>query len=346
MGSTYQSHRLLWPDLVKGFAVTLVVYLHAITLDLSRVPFLTGIDAIAGVVFYVLALTCVPLFFMVNGYFLLTRQDESWLVFLRRRVLKVLSILLVWSLIYSAWKLAFVAEPVHIAAELRGLLNGTYFHLWFLAIMLRIMLFVPLMRKLVQGASDGLLGYAVCLCFIWGSLLPFAKHLAGGADGLSKTMFFGYFGYYLLGYLLGNRDCSKWAIRSCWAGLVLGLVGSVMGVYVLAFTCASSVGVLVSYLSPNVIVLTVCVFVLVRHHVTASCTRTPFAGFAPVGSMSLGIYLIHPMFMELAWKVGISAPLKASTPGLLVLTALTLGGSMIATVFIGRFPLLRRVLLP
>lgn len=143
-------------DLIKSIACISVVGLHAV-----------------GMNNYTLYYICdcgVPLFFMVNGYLLLSRENADYR-YACRKILHILKVVFFWNLLITIPVLIFrhkFVNPFRLAFD-SLLQKGYLWHFWFFGALLVIYLFLPLLHRLFfQKAhyhkAACLIFMCICLC--------------------------------------------------------------------------------------------------------------------------------------------------------------------------------------
>lgn len=196
---------------------------------------------------------------------------------------------------------------VGVLYGIRAFLNDkTDYHLWFLYALAGLYLFVPVISWFTETDRRKRSLYFVTLWLVAPSLVPFFNKIASYVTerevriALDLRMFGGYSGYLVVGALLGNNRASnalKWLCLCALAAAIASTAG--------ATTCAtrqsgSYVSYFYEFLSPNVIVIAAAGFVLLKELglVVSQNARASFV-IERVSRASFGIYLMHPMFLDL-----------------------------------------------
>lgn len=305
-----KSSRLGWADVLRCLAAVGVVTLHCAGATLAA-------EDPASTRFLILNLLdggtrwTVPMFVMLSGMFLLDPDKamprKKWLGHVGRLALT----LLLWSCGYALWD----ARGAHMGLEwllealIRVVTGQLHYHLWFLPMLLGLYLLVPLFRALVRGASRRVLWYGVGLWFAAAVCLPTLYAAFPGAVGqswfnlLSLRSLTGYGGYFLLGYLLRTCTLRPWAERALYLAGLAGLVFTWWGTQALSAAAGSFQALLYDYLTPNVALTAGALFVLCRR---LDLGKRPAWG--RLSQLTLGLYLLHPLFIELAAHFGLPDP--------------------------------------
>lgn len=306
------SQRMFWPDLMRCFALCLVVLVHVSGTILN-----SGYSEAASSHWWIAAAvgtfarTGAPLFFMLSGTLLLGKVSaESAGSFLKRRIGKVIVPFLGWSILFTAGKILWQNTPFSFSSFLSILSTPAYYHLWFFYSIIGLYLIAPLF----SGATKQVFYYvfwfwfiSVCCTF---SIEGFISvPLNGNFTGLLPT----YLGYFVAGYLLhsvlltGKKLAFAWIILIISGGITLAGTG--------CFTLRNN-GVLdgffYNYLNVVIVAQTLSVFLLLKtlgqkvHPVRLAGT------IRMVSAHSLGIYALHPMILDLLSSGKLGLQLNAS----------------------------------
>lgn len=317
---------------MRAVAAAAVVIVHALGPYRDRVGEMNDIDWSSVIALNGALRWCVPMFIMITGALLLSDSRPFALShFLRRRVLKVLVPFLVFSIAYAV--LAGVSMrgfdmQVSLQAIRRLPSEETYYHLGFFYYFIPLYLLIPLLRPLLTVPATG-----VILACGW--LLLATMRLAGlsGPWDIDLVM---YGGYLVLGWLL-------WRYRPPLAlVLILGLVAVFVSDWLVIEKSLDAgryrTGPYFSYKTVNTAVLASAVF-LACTAIKARLSERWIGRTSMVARHSLGIFLLHPLFLWPARAFDLYA-----SPGLLfvILWSLVAGGLAYAgSVLLSKSPATR-----
>jgi len=329
--------REVWLDFLRVSACFLVMLVH------STEPFylggegalvLTATDAYWVALFEGLARCCVPVFLIASSYLQFPLHYPVG-EFLRRRALRIVVPMIVWTLVYAlVW-----GEPV---ANLKGLLlnfNYAAGHLWFVYMLLGIYLIMPLLSPWASKVSRRELEVYMGIWLVT-TLFPFIREAAGGeapliqaADGLPAPALFPLWGeaswnaygtfYYLsgfIGYLLVGFYIRKFLINNRWTGVfgwALFLMGFVaifsgmlgrMSASADSFPIAGSLGMAVGWEAPISfcglpVALSSIGLVLAFRRMACHSERSEESVFyravvLPLSKAGYGMYLTHMLVLS------------------------------------------------
>ena len=325
-------------DLIRAASMAAVVYLHTAAggLRQSEDMALWHLSNLLSS----LAVAAVPLFFMISGALLLgsdKTDDPAYL--LRRRLPRVAVPGLCWSLLVvgGVWLSQGGEAALLKLVNLPGISVITPY--WFLYALIPMYLLSPLLKRLTDHMEERhwryLLGLWVVVTLGLNQLSRFLPDpwyaLLRENQTLNVSLLEGYLGYFLLGAWLDRmerppaRRILLAAALGSWAVIALGTWGVflVTGVYGEQFA---------TYRGVFTMVLSASLFLLFR-----DAFRGRRSGRAAVllSACSFGVYLAHPMAIELLQKL-LGGGL--TVPGQLAVWLLSLAGCILGVVLVSSVP--------
>ncbi len=291
-----------WVDFMRVSAMFLVVVIHVsgqLTNVWAQIP--TSQWVIANI-YGGLARVAVPLFFMISGYLLLPRT-ETLGSFYSRRIPRIAIPLAAWSLIYLAWFCGGhpgTCTPGLVQNLL--LVQGTYYHLWFLYSLLGIYLVLPLLRLMVRPDTDRrLLWYFIGLWLIFQPLWTVLQQFWHIYINITPLMATNFLPYFFLGYLLGEIVLSHRVMVVSAVLFVAGVVATCLGAFLMTRAAGQYNGFFYDFLSFNVIFASAGAFVLIRRLGETPALAAPRLQplMRSVATATFGIYLIHVLIIEI-----------------------------------------------
>jgi surface polysaccharide O-acyltransferase-like enzyme len=230
-------------DLIRTFAIVLVIMLHAgtepVTIANQMSP--EGVTLWWTTNIYdSLARPAVPLFVMLSGALLLqpAKLGESLSVFFKKRLNRIALPFLFWGVAYFAWRFFVHGEALSADSIVQGVLTGPYVHFWFLYMLVGLYLITPVLRVVVAYVDRKTFSFLLMLWFFGTSIAPVLGLLSEYHLNTNVFIVTGWVGYFLIGaYLLKVRERS--AVLS--ALLVLGLTWTIIGTYLIVGTIGERV---------------------------------------------------------------------------------------------------------
>lgn len=152
--------RIGWLDLIKILACVMVVLLHSVNIGLDKTSYTSGLWI------YYLGTYAIPLFFMVNGYLMIGKENTGDLRYLSKKIFKIVSIIVFWNIPIYFLKVCLNKNVKNIFLELFGCLfqKGIFFHFWFLGALILLYCLLPLIDYIYKHKSyDKIVGVIVII---------------------------------------------------------------------------------------------------------------------------------------------------------------------------------------
>jgi surface polysaccharide O-acyltransferase-like enzyme len=310
--------RLLWPDLLRAIAIYWVIVIHIAAVPLKQFGTISREWWWWACIYDGSARAAVPLFVMLSGALLLTRAHENLGVFVRR-ISKVGIPLIAWTFLYTGWRVFLHSDAFDLKTVLRHLLNGlsdpVYPHLWFLYLILGLYILVPILSVFLNNASRQIQLYFYVLWIFSTVIQPLAERSI--PIGLNLSPVTGYVGYFVLGasiYKFLPGRLPKYAVALCAALFLTGFSITVFATYL---ATKQNGGVVDEFfldpLAPNVIAMSVTAYLLIRHFGTMKKFRFS-VWLASIAALVYGIYLVHPLIIDIVDLLGLHLDPIPSNP--------------------------------
>ena len=282
-----KKRRLLWADIIRIAAIYLVLSVHSSSLDFN-----VNTANVINWILFAVAKVCVPLFIMLSGGLLLTK-DEPYGLFYKKRASRYLLPWFFWSLVTAG--ILYLQSGFRINAGFIPILKTSILSFWFLPMLTCLYLLTPSIRKYLKAAKSSDIIIVLVLWFLAVSLLPFTINNPAFPlfiDNSLLTQTIRFFGYYLLGYLITKYEPDKkMDLKTMVFIFLLGLE------YVILMTLRSPSGELYfSYHSPGVVLESIGGFLLIKKFIglyKAKLSKHLKNLIFSLSSASYGIYLSH-----------------------------------------------------
>lgn len=297
--------RMIYADILKIVAIIAIIILH------SSGPLLYKFNSIKlswwwiGNIIDSATRWGVPIFIMVSGMLLLDpKKDESIREFLSKRFNRVLIPFIFWGVGYtilSYYKLIIEFQPLPILNIIEKLLTGqVFYHLWFIYMILGLYIVTPIIRIYVKNADLNNLRYFIIIWFITNGFFIFIQKISNFKLGIDLSFFVGFIGYYILGHYLHITNFNKKQINYIYFLSIGSFIATAIGTYILTLTDNGVFNeALYDYLSPNVILMSVGIFVFIKNYNWNGLieNRINVHRIIEFSSLIFGIYLVHALIL-------------------------------------------------
>lgn len=173
--------------------------------------------------------------------------------------------------------------------------NKSFSHLWYLFTMIGIYAVLPVLKLIVDKASKGMLRYLLAVLFVFCFCIPFINEWTGLALAFT-TPFGSYVVFYvLLGYYMS--DPQNRSGKTVVPGSIAGLCAATV-LTILASALRGSSDAMMSYSSPVNVLASISVYCLGMKSDTRECGEKLWK----LDRLCFGVYLIHPLFIQFAYK--------------------------------------------
>lgn len=320
--------RIIWLDFVKFIAISMMIAVHC-TDNVTPTERSEAWYNLWGSFYGSFMRPAIPLFVMVTGALLLPVK-ENISTFYTKRLTRLVIPFIVWSVLYNLfpWITGLLglsptiindffawAEPDQsFSGALHNILMIPFnfsmlaVQMWYVYLLIGLYLYMPFFSAWVKQASVKEQKIFLTLRFI-SLFIPYlreylTKDLWGTCSWNEFGLlyyFAGFNGYLLLGYYIKNND-----INFSWGKLaVIGIPSFIIG-YCITFLGFKSITAIpgqpaelvelfFTYCSPNVLLMTLPIFLVIKKNHFKSVTIRRFA--INISTCTLGIWMSHYLFL-------------------------------------------------
>ena len=297
--------RLFYLDLLRIWAITAVLLLHAITPILTNAAFYGSRSWYVGVLLNEFARTGVPLFLMISGSLLLSDARSADIpCFYRKRLPRLLLPLLSWHTIYYFYHVLTGASDASVYSYFSQLFgSGSAYHMWFIYSLLGMYLITPFLKRIADGCSMKQMGLLLLLLLFPGTLRPLWNMTTGFYIFLFDPLMECYFGYFLAGYLLSKLRITP-LLRAVYltagiGGFLLGFIGNLRASSMEAVTYPFNGGYMLNHY-----LLAGALFLLVRDLTERHAASEKLSRHAAyLSDITFAIYWVHVIVLEYAQRL-------------------------------------------
>lgn len=352
MEHTEKKH-IAYLEVLRLVACILVVGVHVSAFNLEQVPVeslnfkvMNGLDC--------LSILGVPLFVMISGaLFLAPSYEVTVKKFYTRKIPRIVFLYFFWLLFYNVvnflengtvWNFTNVKKQI----VLESLLGKGMYHMWYLPMLAVLYLLTPFLKSFAADRKKCLLFCA--LGFAYSILLPTALKFEFPYRTIVESLYnqfdCSFFGGYVTYYVLGHALHEYVPKLSAQKKAALGLGGVIaMGIEIAVCNAWSvKTGIMFTILntpfSVTAFIGAAAIFLLLRDGVSGR-KQEELSG--RLAGLTLGIYLIHPLFLRIyGWLGGTTlfAPAAIAVPLIIVLITLVSGAAVYA---LSKIPVVKKI---
>ncbi len=310
-----KDQRQFFPDFLRTLAIIGVVAIHADTITSSFTNYVGGISWWLVNIVVSFSRAAVPLFIMLSGYLLLSRDRDYSSAEIRHKVGHRIGIpLIFWTGVFYFWEVFWRKGKLEWLSVGRQILSGNIFHLYFLVIMIGLYLATPYLRRQISKISMRQLWVIIVVIFSVDFLGELTSYLFFNTSLATGAIFYflPYTAYFLSGYTLGKLPLRSPGLLTSVAGTVIsgllsaGLTFWNIGQYNAGnqfFWTAAAGNYFLEHFSLTIILLSLTSFYWLRGlSATGEKCRLPVwlqRTVTLVAATSFGIYLVHPIVLQI-----------------------------------------------
>jgi surface polysaccharide O-acyltransferase-like enzyme len=274
---------------------------------------------------------------MISGALLLSSSSNPPIIdFYKKRMSRLLPPIVFWTLVYVVFR-GYTESTFDLAAAARSIIQGApYYHLWYIYMMVGLYLAAPFLRQVVTGIDPASRRFLIEFCFA----IAAVESALGGAGATFLPGFLPFIGYFLAGHYLLSYHGNL-------TGRVLVSIYVACGSIVAAATGAllqqlgpGSWNIMYSFVNPVVIVMSLCVFLFFTNNMNAR--SIPDGLVRRIAPITLGIYLVHPLWVWLLARQGVTGFMIHPVVGIPVTTLLAFALSAMSAALLASVPGLKR----
>ena len=302
--------REVFPDILRTAATCAVVLLHTVTgvmdhTDMLEYPVQIRIfQALLD-----LSCWCVPVFVMISGYFFLDPKRElTFRLMLTKYCRRIALALLLFGVPFAWLELIMRERTFRIGMIGEGFLmvlrGQTWSHMWYLYLILFLYLLTPVLRWLLSRLAKPVIWGILAVLFLGSSVQPYLMKLLSLELPTIIPDWGIYFFYYVCGYLFAVKD-QKGQESSPKTGKICMLLFFLL---LAGMTASRFVGDYTLQLAYNYPFTAVAALLLFGWAAEDFGKRVFVSGedggifWQRISGLCFGIYLIHPVFLNLLYK--------------------------------------------
>lgn len=297
--------RAVWIELLRVLACFCVILLHVSTKGWKY----AGVDSSVWPVYlfwHSISRIGVCCFVMISGaLFLGNSRGRDLEKIYKKYIFRIAVLIAFWSCTYFVFRVLNGNLKITGVKSIAGALLFGNYHLWYLWMIAGLYAITPILNRIVE--DNKLCKYLLILCVV-GCWIPGMLEVVPTLNNLAQEILqdkmylflpMGYTGYYILGYYLySNKISDRYKHLIMIAG-TFGMLYGVIGGILYGRHIGEASQATYNNLTLNIALFSAMVFVLFKDKIGTVCfTEKTKKIICNLGSATLGIYLIHVMFVQ------------------------------------------------
>lgn len=323
VGSEHKG-RVFWLDVLRALAACAVVMMHTLTGAVDIMNTAAYEDGRWMLLIMDMVTWCVPVFLMISGYLFLDPGKEiGFGRMIKKYCVRIVLALFLFGIPFSCMELILAEGSFRIGMLWEGLWMvltlRSWSHLWYLYLILVLYALTPVFKWVLKGLPYWGIVLALAFLLVGSSGLPFLNQFVEGAAFPVLPDEFIYVFYYVFGYCLHRKEKRVGTNHMLvWGVGILIVLGEM--VWDRLFRGAS---LQMAYNYPLTVLLSVGIMLFAMslsgqfQHNGRSLEHRPVVKYGKkvivnLSKLSFAIYLIHPVFLNVMYKVLHVTPVDVS----------------------------------
>ena len=280
-------------DILRVISMLMVIIIHVANIYCRSFGIISNSSYLISLIFNTICRISVPIFFMISGTLLLDRKfnKEKYI----KRVLKYVLLIIIWDIIYLVWEYFYLGVTYDKLYKL--IIDPYRAHLWFLYTILVLYIVQPILKTIMDKSNNTI---KIVLLSIW-ILLSLASML--NPYVAKYFTIFSYIGYFVIGkYLyefIKKYDLRKYSISLILIMIICYIISIIMN-YSLSIRLHQFYNLFFAYRTPFIMLASFALYTLIISNYKKDSLNK---FFTELSDLSLGVYLIHGIFLDVTAKV-------------------------------------------
>ncbi len=294
-------------DFMRVLAMFLVIVIHLANCYCREMDSISNASYLFACLFNGMARVSVPIFFMISGALLIPKKQskEKYL----NRIKKMVIVLGIWTLVYLIWQYFFSGiKPDNILALF---FNPERAHLWFMYAIITIYIALPFISKMAKNLTKKEEDLFIILWLFFNGICYVLKLMIGTSITYQVPIISGtyYLGYFLIGHIIYKRYKNykeKEKLKDYNKLLLLTFIASNAIILIVTLIMSEVTGTYYkkyfTYINIFTVLNSLSVFIYIL--INLKDLKPNISNFInKVAPYSLGIYLIHGIFLDILKKL-------------------------------------------
>lgn len=287
----------------------------------------------------------VPVFFMITGFLLIGSDKKlDYKITLKKYVSRIFYALTLFGIPFAAVKIFLEKHCFSVKLILKAYLeNDSFAHLWYLYVLIGIYLVMPVFKPAIKNADVNTLTIFVISLFVFNFLIPQINSIFEINIAFCLPITYSLF-YITVGFLMQKTSVLHFFTRK--VSIILVALSIISIVFLVVFKKWHNIAD--SYTSPLTAIYSISIYSLFINSKDKKPSTEKFTKFIwKVDRLCFAVYLIHPIFIQFAYRFLKITPLSFNAYPLAVVCFFIVfsAASFAASYIMNLIPVLRKYVL-
>ena len=335
-----KKERIVWIDLLRVIGVIGVILIHVVSNTINTFGGLSNDSHNFYVFIHYFSSFAVPLFVMISGMMFLSKKELTYKEMFKKYILKIILIILVIGSIMILMEEIFINKDISInlvkKVFIRLITGDIWAHMWYLYLVLGLYLITPVCQLITKNINEKEFRIFLIILFIISIIVPTINKIFKIELAINMLNISGYIFYYFYGYYLYHYDINK----------KYKIINYILAIIVIIYTIYRAITInsldnIYSYVSLVPCILSSTMVLLCKNK---TIKKDKLINLIAVNS--LGIYILHQLFINIIYKV-IKFDIIVNYPyiGLIIYSLVILLSSLLLTYLLRKIKFIRKYFL-
>ncbi len=351
--NTTLSSRVVYLDVLRVFSVFCMMMLHVAASNWSSVS-PSSLEWQVFNFYDSLVRFCVPVFVMISGVFFLDPNKKvTFKGLISKNIPRVVVAFLFWSALYYTEAFFYSSQEQTVSAYIARsdrILTGHY-HQWFLLMIVRIYLFVPLLRIITKSKKRTEIFILLHFLAVVGlrtiaGAMGVDNYFTQSSNTIDLLIILRFSGYFVIGYYLYTFSLSKIQKYILYSLGVLGLVFTIVATSSISVEAGRGLETWYDNLVATTYFVSIAVFMFFKEVVSKINWRErELSLISLLSTLAFGMYLMHDFINRLLYTVNLTTLVYNPIIAVPVNTVIVFVLSFIPIFLLSKIPVLNKYLM-
>lgn len=312
--------KLIWIELLRIVSCLGVIMLHMGSQHFRDIS-VDSFSWMASNFFHGITRFAVACFVMISGSLYLNENRNWTLKKVIKSFLPIGVAFVFWQFFYAIFRIV-KSNPtalinMNFIKKVCIMMSESYFHLWYLPMLLGLVLVTPLLWKIVNGEKGKQWSEFLLVLFFLFHIIPntvndftfpYKEYIMNIINLVKPNLITGYVGYFVLGYYLSKYEISRKLEMSIYFFSVVFAACSIYLCQYYSLQNGKATQVFYENFTVAALFMSAGIFLLFKNRIS----KIKFGEksekiIITLGSYTFGIYLVHPFIRDLLQIIGIDS---------------------------------------